>query len=167
MFCFIDLIPFALFLLYLLKLSYLLYITFAFLFFGLTLFWWLWPFGFVCTDFVVLPCVRLVVLPCVRLVCPFCPLCSALCVLILPLCLVVGLILSFWPCMVWCYCFVLMQSNIVALLSGMVWICLWFCLFSLILTENPYLWCIHFYLFLYFLPPFTTFYTLFIPFYTF
>ena len=134
-------------------------ITFAFLFFGLTLFWWLWPFGFVCTDFVVLPCVRLV--------CPFCPLCSALCGLILPLCLVVGLILSFWPCMVWCYCFALMQSNVVALLSGMVWICLWFCLLSLILTENPYLWCIHFYLFLYFLPPFTTFYTLFIPFYTF
>lgn len=131
-------------------------ITFAFLFFGLTLFWWLWPFGFVCIDFVVLPCVRLV--------CPFCPLCSALCGLILPLCLVVGLILSFCPCMVWCYCFALMQSNVVALLSGMVWICLWLCLFSLILTESPYLWCIHF---LSFFIPFSPFYHFFHHFHTF
>ena len=66
--------------------------------------------------------------------------------------------------------FALMQSNVVALLSGMVWICLWFCLFSLILTENPYLWCIHFYLFYTFysfLPLFTPFSYLFIPFNTF
>lgn len=55
----------------------------------------------------------------------------------------------------------------------MAWICLWFCLFSLILAESPCLWCILFFsLFIHFtpfypyLPLFNIFYHLLIPFYT-
>lgn len=117
-------------------------------------------------------CIDFVVLPCVRLVCPFCPLCSALCGLILPLCLVVGLILSFWPCMVWCYC--LPWCSLMLWLYCLVWsefacgsVCLaLFLLKILIFGVSIFIFFIPFTPFYHFLHPFHTFLYLLTPFYT-